>query len=229
MSIYKYEESIVNKLREITGDNRIIITPSDNIINIIPRITSDELKLPLIHIVRNKWGLRGDKPHGLIKNGNVNDSFPMFVNGDYVSCKDGKVHRIHAIPITFSHSFEVWSKTREENDEMMRELIWFFSTLNEFEVEIPYGLNLTHKFTLNLQPDIVDSTDVLSHQVAGELFLQACITTCDDAYLWKSSAHNPTCIHIDSTLSTINNFKVNEVNYNILTTEQQEMEMKHNE
>ena len=57
MSIYKYEEAIVARMREITSDDRIIITPSENMTNIIPRIQRDEIKLPLIHMIRQNWRL----------------------------------------------------------------------------------------------------------------------------------------------------------------------------
>ena len=69
MSLYKYEEAIVTKMREITGDDRVIITPSDNVENIIPRITNDEYKLPLRHIVRNNWGVSTKRQHGMKMNG----------------------------------------------------------------------------------------------------------------------------------------------------------------
>lgn len=214
MSIYKYEEAMVSKMREITGDNRVIITPSDNVLNIIPRITKDEFKLPLIHIIRNNWKLTNKRSHGMKMNGLVNDSFPLFEEGNYVSPDDGKIHRLHVIPIMFSHTFEVWSRTREENDEMIRELIWFFSTMNKFEVKIPYGVNITHEFTLTLNPDVIDNTNVVSNKDTGELFLQAIQTTCDDAYLWKSSSHNPTCVHINAQIMNVNESIVNSFDYN---------------
>ena len=203
MSIYLYEEAIVERLREITGDDRIIITPSDNIINVIPRIAKDELKLPLIHMTRLSTSLTSKNPHGMKMNGHVNNEFPLYRNGDNISCEDGRVHRVHAIPFTFTHAYEVWSKTRRENVELIRELIWFFSTMGEFIVKIPYGLNMEHVFTLQLNNDISDGTNVVSHKDAGELFLQTITCTCNDAYFWKSSSHNPTCIHIDAQ---INNF-----------------------
>ena len=81
-----------------------------------------------------------------------------------------------------------------------KQLIWFFKTIGEFEVEIPYGLNRNHIFTLTLGNDIIDNTNIVSHKDSGELFLQAIITHCDDAYLWKSSSHNPTCIHMNTVL-----------------------------
>lgn len=225
MSIYKYEEAIVARLREITGDDRIIITPSENIGNIIPRIASDELKLPLIHIIRNNWRISNKKSHGMKMNGHISNEFPMFDVGSNEG-PDGKIHRQHLIPISFSHTFEVWSRTREENDEMIRELIWFFATMGELKVKIPYGINTEHVFTLELQPEIIDNTQIVSHKESGELFLQALITNCDDAYLWKSSAHNPTCIHMNTELMTNRHHIIRGVDYNHLTTEQKEMEMK---
>lgn len=227
MSIYKYEEAIVAKMREITGDDRIIITPSDNISNLIPRIANDELKLPLIHIIRNNWRLLGKNSHAMKMNGHIANNYPMFYEGSNEGY-DGKIHREHVIPISFSHTFEVWSRTREENDEMIRELIWFFLTLGELEVDIPYGLNRKHKFTLTLANDIVDNTNIISHKDAGEVFLQALITNCDDAYLWKSSAHNPTCIHIGTELMNDKKQIINAPDYNKMTTEQKDMEDKRN-
>lgn len=221
MSLYKYEEAIVAKMREITGDDRVIITPSDNVENVIPRIANDEYKLPLIHIVRNDWGLSTKRQHGMKMNGLINDNLPMFQEGNYISPEDGKVHRFHVLPIHFSHTFEVWTRTREENDEMIRELIWFFSTMNRLYVQIPYGVNITHEFTLTLQPDITDSTNQTSHKELGELFKQSLTTVCDDAYLWKSSTHNPTCIHMDMELKTPRQRLINEMNYNALTAEAQ--------
>ena len=212
MSIYLYEKAIVEKMREITGDDRIIITPSENIRNIIPRISSDELQLPLIHMIRNNWRLSDKKSHAMKMNGHIANDFPLFYQGSNEI--NGKIHREHVIPITFNHTFEVWSRTREENDEMIRELIWFFSTMGELTVKIPYGLDREHVFTLELQPEIIDNTDIVSHKDMGEVFLQAIITTCNDAYLWKSSRHNPTCIHVDTELITDNKKIISNQDYN---------------
>lgn len=220
MSIYKYEEAIIAKMREITGDDRIIITPSDNIKNIIPRIAKDELKLPLIHVIRNSWQISSKRSHGMKMNGAINNGFPLFEDYSSLNSKDGKIHRLHVIPIMFSHTFEVWSKTREENDEMIRELIWFFSTMGKLEVEIPYGVNIVHEFTLNLLDNIIDNTDVVNHVESGELFLQAVQTVCDDAYLWKSSSHNPTCIHIGLEMPELKEPIIHRTNYNKLTSEE---------
>lgn len=228
MSIYKYEESIVNRMREITGDDRLIITPSDNIINVIPRIQHDELKLPFIHIVRQSWRLSNKNSHGMKMNGNINNCVPMFVNQnfDYSDPKDGKIHRMQVIPIEFTHVYEVWTRTREENDEMIRELIWFFSTMSEFEVNIPYGVNIKHAFTLELLPDIIDNTSIVSQKETGELFLQGIACRCTDAYLWKSSSHNPTCIHTNIDVKLDKRNIVRAPDYNIPTLDQSRMEMK---
>ena len=228
MSIYKYEEAIVARMREITSDDRIIITPSENMINIIPRIQRDEIKLPLIHMIRQNWRLSNKNSHGMKMNGNINDCFPMYVeqNHDYSSQIDGKIHRVHAIPIEFSHVYEVWTRTREENDEMIRELIWFFSTMSELEVDIPNGIDMKHVFTLELQPEIIDNTNIVSQKDTGELFLQAITCKCTDAYLWKSSSHNPTCIHINTDLKVDKRTPIINQDYNKKTIEESGFEVK---
>lgn len=229
MSIYKYEEAIVKRMREITGDDRVIITPSQNITNIIPRIKKDELELPLIHMIRQNWKVANRNPHGMKMNGLINDQVPMYVSKfhNYENEEDGKIHRMHVIPIEFSHTYEVWTRTREENDEMIRELIWFFSTLSELEVEIPYGVNIKHAFTLELQPEIVDNTNIVSQKETGELFLQALNCKCTDAYLWKSSSHNPTCIHLNTELKFSNEYnRQNNIDYNQKTIEENGFEVK---
>lgn len=225
MSIYKYEEAIVSRMREITGDDRLIITPSENVTNLIPRIANDEFKLPLIHMIRNNWSLSDKDSHGMKMNGHIANDYPMFYEGPNDGL-DGKIHREHVIPITFSHTFEVWSRTREENDEMIRELIWFFKTIGVFEVNIPYGLNRKHAFTLTLGRDIIDNTNIVSHKDSGELFLQALITHCDDAYLWKSSAHNPTCIHMHTELGVDKRNIIRTPDYNTMSIEQKGLEGK---
>lgn len=225
MSIYLYEEAIVKRMREITGDDRIIITPSENIMNVLPRISKDEIKLPFIHMIRNSWKLTDKNSHAMKMNGHINNDFPMFYEGS--NEVDGKIHRHHLIPMSFSHTFEVWSRTRQENDEMIRELIWFFRTLGSLTVSVPYGVNTEHNFTLELQPDIIDNTNIVSHKDSGELFLQAIITNCNDAYLWKSSQHNPTCIHMNVELETSKHQRIIRPDYNGLTKEQLEMERKY--
>lgn len=226
MSIYKYEEAIVSKMREITGDDRVIITPSENIINVIPRIAKDELKLPLIHMIRTNCSIYPKNQHGMKHNGLLNDDVPMFYQGPQ-NAGDGRIHRMNMIPIQFSHTFEVWSKTREENDEMIRELIWFFHTQPTFEVDIPYGVNIHHTFNLELGNEIIDNSEVISHKDIGEIFLQAIITTCRDAYLWKSMSHNPSCIHIKTELKdNISGHVINSPDYNIFTQEEKRNEVK---
>jgi len=205
MSIYKYEEAIIAKIRQITGDDRIIITPTDNMLNVIPRIDNDEIKLPLIHLIRNDWKLLNQRHFGKKMNGHINNAFPMFQThkDENINSITGRINRLHLIPMQFTHTFEVWSRTREENDEMIRELLWFFSTLPTFEVDIPYGVDIKHNFNLVPTGEIIDNSAIANQLVTGKLFLQAIMTTCDDAYLWKSSEHNPTCISISTELKDL--------------------------
>lgn len=225
MSIYKYEEAFIDKLRDITGDDRIIITNGDinNVTTIIGNINKDEIKLPLIQITRLSWEV-DTKHHGKKMNGHINNDFPLFGLGPHIAGEfegeDGKIHRLHLMPMNFTHKINVWTKTREENDEMIRELIWFFATIGRLYVNIPYGINLTHEFTLEVDGSITDETNIPAHLESGQLFIQSFNVTCQDAALWKSSEHNPTCIHITSEIKELNHPHIASPNYNKLSQEE---------
>lgn len=218
MSVYLYEDAIVEKMRKIVNDDRFIITPSDNINNVIPRIKKDELKLPLIFMTRTGWGLTSQRHHGLKMNGHIANEFPLFNEFEGIDeCE--KIKRVHAIPIKFSHTFTVLTRTREENDNIMRELIWLFATDPNFEIIVPYTLNMPHIFVLDINSDITDQSEIGRHPDIGEYFSQSFSTTCNDAYLWKSSEHNPTCVHINGQLQT-NYETINTMDYNNLSEEE---------
>lgn len=219
MSIYKYENAIIEKLREILGDDKIFITPSDNVINVVARISQDKIQLPLLQISRESWNVM-TKHHGKKMNGHINDQFPLFKYCDYTCECDGKIHRLHLLPMNFTHKISVWTNNREENDELVRELLWFFATMGRLYVDIPYGVNLTHEFTLEVDSGINDESDISGHVEKGQLFVQSFIIKCEDAALWKSSEHNPTCIHITPEVKELNHHRISSPNYNRLRDEE---------
>ena len=72
----------------------------------------------------------------------------------------------------------------------------------------------------NLEGEVIDNTNIVNQKNAGELFLQAIITNCDDAFLWKSSSHNPTCIDVGLQLKNSLEPIINTQDYNTLTIEE---------
>ena len=214
MSIYLYEEAILKSLQSVVNahKDKIVITPSDNIQQILPRITNekDSLKLPFIHIARVNWGLLNNRSHSMKMNGHINNNFPLHYE-EYCS-PDGRIHRLEVIPI-------------RENDEFIRELIWFFSTMNEFTIQVPYGLDINHVFSVRINNDITMEKDIKAQVDYGQLYIQSFTITCDDAYLWKSSSHNPICIDFDIVYDNDDNLNTTlvDIDYNQKTVEESDV------
>ena len=183
MSVYYYDESLVEDLRRITGDGRITIHPVDNVFRDIARLNNDNIEFPMISIARNGWSLTGDKPQYMAFEGGLKE---IILDREH---KPDKVTKLQAIPIRISWTMDVWTRTRLENDNLLRELIFYYTTSPTLEVKIPYGLECKkearHRFNIFFDLDIEDNSDIVSHKDRGEYFRQTIGIYCDDAYLWR--------------------------------------------
>jgi len=178
---YLYDTALVNDLRSIFSDGRIFICPPDRVFATIGRLNEDDVKMPMISVLRTGTSL-GNSQH------------PMRFTGELLSIDpETNVNvKVQAIPITINWQIDVWSKHREENDNIVRELIFYYMTHPTLLVDIPYGTNLKHNFNIFFDSNIEDNSDISDHVNRGEYFRQTLSVYSDDAYLWKSMANKPT-------------------------------------
>lgn len=185
MNVYNYDNAIIEDLRQLIQDDRIHILPPDNLFRLLARTENDEIEFPAISITRRGWS--------------ISDSHPQMMKFDGTLLevdKEGKKYtRLQAIPISISYQMDIWTKTRLENDSIMRELIFYYSTHPTLNVDIPYDNKVYyHKFNIFFNSDIEDNSDIVSHINRGEYFRQTISFYTDDAYLWKSSSRGPTTV-----------------------------------
>lgn len=192
MSAYLYDEAIINDLRRVVGDNRIQIVPVDRVYDIIPRLNDDKLTLPLVSVTRTGWQiLADDVNHSAKYEGSVSDihcAEPKF--------KGLRIQRYQFVPMQIDYTIDVWTRTRRDNDEFIRELYWYYMISPTLEINVPYELDFDHNFNIFLRPNITDASDITQHQLKGEIFRQSFDIYTDDAKLWKSSSREPTTIDI---------------------------------
>lgn len=187
MSVYMYDEAIIEDLRILVNDDRIHIVPVDNVFRLIARLEDDKIEMPLISLTRTGWQLSDNKPQMMKFDGAL---------ADYDE-KRNSLKRVQAIPISIGYQLDVWTKTRLENDNILRELIFYYSTHPTLVVKIEYGLDITHNFNLFFDPDVEDNSDIVEHKNRGEYFRQTLTLYTDDAYLWKSSSRGPSFVESD--------------------------------
>ena len=189
MSAYLYDEAVIADLRRVVGDNRISIMPSQRAFDIIPRIDEDQFTLPLISLTRTGWSIASN---------NVNHSakYEGSLSKIEFDCskRDYDIQRVQFVPMTISYAVDVWTRTREENGDIIRELYWYFMNSPTLTIKVPYNLDFDHHFNLFVESEIEDNSDIAQHLNTGEYFRQTINIWTDDAKLWKSSSRGPTRI-----------------------------------
>ena len=202
MSAYLYDEAVVNNLRQVVGDNRIQILPVDRVYDIIPRIDDDKLSLPLISLTRTNWEiLADDTNHSARYEGATSKIFQ-----DCNKFHETRIQKFQFVPMRIDYSVDVWTRTRKENDEFIRELYWYYMMSPTLKITVPYDLDFNHNFNLFVERQIIDNSDIVQHTSSGELFRQTFNMYTDDAKLWKSTSRAPTTVNIqfEAQQQTIN-------------------------
>lgn len=196
--VYLYDNAIINDLRRIITDNRITITPFENLIRTISKSENDVISLPIVSITRTNWTILSNRPHAMKFDGALSDI-------SLVNQEDTKVTNLQAIPIRINYLIDVWTRTRLDNDNLFRELIFYYSTNPTLKIQIPYGIDANKNFNIIFDNDVEDNSDIINHKNIGEHFRQTLSFYVDDAYLWKSSYRGKTIIDTDGLYLDINN------------------------
>lgn len=177
--VYLYDESLINKFNSIFSNSKkkIYITNTEDVFNLEAYLKdNDTVKLPIISIVRSGTSLSDNRPHYMKFNGLVS----KLEEGDIAT-------HIKAIPIRISYQIDVWTESRLENDLIVRELVFYFSTNPTLSINIPYNnANVEHVFNIFIDNDIEDNSDISEHKNRGRYFRQTLVFYTDDAYMWKA-------------------------------------------
>lgn len=193
MSAYLYDEAVIADLRRVIGDNRISIMPTQRAFDIIPRIDEDKFTLPIITLTRTGWTIHTDHhSHSAKYEGGL-----AGIEYDPNKYCDINIKRVQFVDMTINYSLDVWTRYRQENDEIIRELYWYYLTSPTLDITVPYDLDFDHHFNLFVEPDIEDNSDIAEHMNKGEYFRQTINLYTDDAKLWKSTSRGPTSVIIN--------------------------------
>lgn len=173
--VHLYDKAIITRFREIFDDSRIHIVPVEDAISFLAHLNDDDVKFPAVNTTRLGWTIRkSDLSHkGLFDGAPVRytDSTNM-------------VKMANILPIRIEYQMDVFTVDKVSGDEIMREFMFYIFRNPTLEVNIPYGLNIKHKFNLFMDPDVVDNSDVTEHKNRGVYFRNTIHFYTDDAYLF---------------------------------------------
>lgn len=189
--IYLYENAIIDDLRYQLGDSRVSLLPPDILFRSIADLSGDDqVELPLISLSRIGYSFN-EEPH----------SSPETLDGTKImeADEEGRMRfaQVQRVPITCRWQVDVISRSRLDNDNLVRELLFYYINNPTLKVMIPYGLNKEHKFSIWINPDIDDNSDIESHASRGEYFRTTFGITCTDANIWKVTTNSPKKLQIE--------------------------------
>lgn len=208
MSVYAYDEALVQDLRRIFSDGRIHIIPPEDTFDLIGTLHNDRINFPLITVTRPGWSLSSNKPEHMIFEG-LPDKITMSTEKVPDRRTKGfdssfKVIRLQAIPIRINYQIDIWSESRLENDNIMREIIWYYTLHPTLNVRILYeDVERFHHFNVFFDTDIEDNSDITSHKERGRYFRQTISMYTDDAYLWKTFKRLPNYVDPEGTVEML--------------------------
>lgn len=182
MSVYLYDESVVNRLREITQDQRIHIIDPNQAVTFLAQFDYDKVNLPAIVVSRGPVQLLDYRNQVVALKGQTvrrNSDNNLYV-------------KAQLIPMRIEWNIDVFTVDRYSCDEIVRELVFYFTQQPRFEVKVPYDLNIIQNFDVLLDTSIVDNTDLINFPNTGERFRETLTIYTENAHMYSSHRQYPT-------------------------------------
>lgn len=187
MSVYFYDKAIVEKTRKIINDSDVHIINNEKMFT-KSRVAGDDVVMPAVSIYRDGYQLS-----------DLNSGMPMYRQGRTIyDSGQEKLFTVRAIPIIIKYQFDVWTRTREQNDEFVRDLIWFYKLYPEHTIHLSHKatdsspeVTFDVKFNVFLEENIVDNSDINEFENKGQYYRSTFNLTVDEAQLFMINEMAP--------------------------------------
>lgn len=181
MSAYLYDEVLVEQLRKLTGDNRIHVIPPEQSITYLSQFDKDRVTFPAIVLSRKSVSLLDYRNQVVALKGQT-----ARVGSDNIIVK------AKLIPMRIDWNLDIFSVDRYSCDEIVRELVFYFTSCPRFEVSVPYQLNIKQNFDVFVSPEIADNSDLVEFPNRGEYFRETLSLWTENAHMFSSHRQYPT-------------------------------------
>lgn len=177
MSVYLYDNAIVKRIRDVLGNEKIhIITPEKVFTK--SNVTKDEPIFPGVSIYRPSYNL---STLGKTMSG-------YRVGRQEYSDTLNQIISTRALPIVINYQIDVFTRYREQNDELTKELLWFFTLYPRHNLTLTYdGYEKTIEFNVFLGDEITDNSDINEFENRGQYYRSTFNLTVDSAQLFLLS------------------------------------------
>ena len=182
MAISYYDEAITQKIKNwLASSSKLRVLSPDESTRLIQLAAEDSndkpLKLPIIALSRNKE----IELESAIKQNKSFDGFVLLKD----EATSTTIH-LNVIPIKTTYQLDIYTKTRLEADEYVRQYLFKLINNPQIIIEIPYN-NYIVKHTANLRVlnTISDTSDIPSHIFAGQFYKWTIQLELQDGFLFS--------------------------------------------
>ena len=182
MAIGYYDDAVTQKIKGWLADSSQlrVLAPEEStrLIQLNAEDSNDEpLKLPLIAISRNK----DLEIESAIKQ---NRSFDGLIIGK--SNTSATTIHLNVIPIKTTYQLDIYTKTRLEGDEYIRQYLFKLINNPQIIIEIPYNNCLVrHTANLRVLNTVSDTSDIATHVFPGQFYKWTIQLELQDGFLFS--------------------------------------------
>ena len=174
MSVYFYDKAITDRIRTVIGDPDVHIITSEKMFT-KSKDAHDDPEMPAISLYRSGFSLS-----------TLNKNIVMYRRGRYE--RDPETHSLYftqALPISITYQVDVWTRTREQNDEFVRELLWYFTLFPEHRIQLTYeNFNQSVGFNVFLGDQVIDNSEINEFENRGQYYRSTFEISVDEAQIF---------------------------------------------
>lgn len=180
MSVYLYDKAIANRLESVlTNVKGINVVPAERAFT-KSFDENDNPELPAVSIYREGFSLKQDTRN-----------MTAYKKGRNEVDTQGTLFNTKALPLSIRYQIDVWTRTREQNDELSRDIIWFFTLYPEHKITVNYGGFVRDiKFNTFLELDITNNSQISEFENRGQYYRSTMGVIVDEAQLFMVSSQN---------------------------------------
>ena len=184
MSVYLYDEALVQKLKGWTENTQVnVYSPDDTrrLFEVIADNTNDKpIQLPII-CLRRKPGIN------VLHTGKK----PLSFDGMRLDATTERALKLNAIPIKVEYQLDIYARYFKEADEFLRNITFNIINYPKLEVVIPYnGFDIKHSGFIHMSENIEDNSNIPERLISGQFTRFTFNISIDDAYLWDARVRN---------------------------------------
>lgn len=180
MSIRFYDDAITEKLAKwIPDDKKMrILKPNESkrLFELLAVDSGDkQIKLPLVALSRNP------QIEMLLSTKNLR-SF----NGIKLAATEAQTLLMNIIPVKVMYQLDIYTKTYDEGDELLRNFVFKLVNNPKFVVTIPYnGTDIQHTANLRLLPNLSDTSQIAQRTFVGQFTRWSIQLELQDAFMFN--------------------------------------------